>query len=95
MQNVNAGIRAFFVGGGKARFDGMDAVTGEKKFRSISKTEDSAYAAWESPVSAASMRGTSLEFRLTPVRVSATCGTNSFFLLVIYSLSSSITQKSS
>lgn len=70
VQNVSAGIRAFFVGGGKARFNGMDPVTGEKRFRSISHTEDSVYTKWESPM--VSMMGTSLVFKLNPM-VTALC----------------------
>lgn len=65
VQNVSAGVRAFFVGGGKARFDGIDPVTKEKRFRSVSQTEDAVYTHWESPM-AASARGTNLEFKLSP-----------------------------
>lgn len=71
IHNVSMGIRAFFVGGGKARFDGVDPVTGEKRFRSISQTEDAVYMQWESPMSS-SMRGTNLEFKLSPT-VTALC----------------------
>lgn len=70
MQNVSAGIRAFFVGGGKARFDGVDPVSGEKRFRSVSHIEDAVYKKWESPM--ASMKGTSLEFKLGPT-ITALC----------------------
>ncbi len=65
IQNVSAGVRAFFVGGGKARFDGVDPTTGEKRFRSVSHTEDAVYAKWGSPL-AKSVRGTNLEFKLSP-----------------------------
>ena len=65
VQNVSTGIRAFLLGGGKARFDGVDPITGEKRFRNVSQTEDAVYAQWESPL-AKSTRGTSLEFRLSP-----------------------------
>ena len=71
IHNVSVGIRAFFVGGGKARFDGVDPVTGEKRFRSISQTEDAVYMQWESPMSSL-MRGTNLEFRLSPT-ITALC----------------------
>ncbi|KAK4697849.1 hypothetical protein P7C71_g295, partial [Lecanoromycetidae sp. Uapishka_2] len=70
IQNVSAGIRAFFIGGGKARFDGVDAMTGEKRFRSVSHTEDAVYTKWES--SMASMKGTNLEFKLSPA-ITALC----------------------
>ena len=65
VQNVSAGMRAFFVGGGKARFDGVDPTTGEKRFRSVSHTEDAVYTQWESPLTR-SKRGTSLDFKLNP-----------------------------
>lgn len=70
VHQVSAGIRAFFVGGGKARFDGVDPVSGEKRFRSISHTEDAVYNKWESRM--ASMKGTSLEFKLSPT-ITALC----------------------
>ncbi|KAG7006722.1 hypothetical protein G7Y79_00013g034940 [Physcia stellaris] len=65
IHNVNAGIRAFFVGGGKARFDGVDPTTGEKRFRRVTNTEDEVLNKFEKHVSGAS-KGTSLEFRLSP-----------------------------
>jgi len=65
IQNVSAGIRAFFIGGGKARFDGVDPITGEKRFRAASQTEDAVYTQWKSP-SAKITRGTTLEFKLSP-----------------------------
>ena len=66
IHNVSVGIRAFFIGGGKARFDGVDPVTGEKRFRSVSATEDAVYTQWESPMSS-TMKGTNLEFKLSPI----------------------------
>lgn len=71
VHNVSAGIRAFFVGGGKARFDGVNPVTGEKRFRSVSQTEDAVYSQWESPMSS-SMKGTNLEFKFSPT-ITALC----------------------
>ena len=62
VQNVSAGIRAFFIGGGKARYDGIDPVTGEKRFRSVTQTEDTVYKKWENPIS----KGTNLNFKLSP-----------------------------
>lgn len=64
VQNVNAGIRAFFLGGGKVKFDGVDKLTGEKRFKSISATQDQAYKHFAHPNTA--VRGTSLEFKLSP-----------------------------
>ena len=71
IHNVSTGIRAFVVGGGKARFDGLDPVTGEKRYRSVSATEDAVYTQWESPMSSPT-RGTTLEFKLGPT-VTALC----------------------
>lgn len=65
IHNVSTGIRAFFVGGGKARFDGFDPVTGEKRYRTVSATEDAVYTQWEAPMSL-STRGTTVEFKLSP-----------------------------
>ncbi|KAL8794491.1 MAG: hypothetical protein Q9195_002964 [Heterodermia aff. obscurata] len=65
IQNVNAGIRAFFLGGGKARFDGVDPFTGEKRFRRVTKTEDEVLNAFEKHMSG-DVRGTTLEFQLSP-----------------------------
>ena len=71
IHNVSTGIRAFFVGGGKARFDGVDPITGEKRFRSVSATEDAVYMQWETPMSS-STKGTTLEFKLNPT-ITAFC----------------------
>ena len=53
------------IGGGKARFDGVDPVTGEKRFRGVSQTEDAVYRKWETPL-ARSNKGTDLNFKLNP-----------------------------
>ncbi|KAL8715275.1 MAG: hypothetical protein Q9220_001233 [cf. Caloplaca sp. 1 TL-2023] len=65
IQNVNAGVRAFCVGGGKARFDGFDQKTGVKRFKSVSEAEDSALRKIQKSKSAW-IKGTNLEFRLNP-----------------------------
>lgn len=78
VQNVSAAFRAFFIGGGKARFDGVDPITGEKRFRALSNIEDTVYTQWESPL-AGSMRGTTLEFKLSPT---ITALTPSFSLVI-------------
>lgn len=65
VQNVSAGIRAFLVNGGKARFDGFDEKTGEKRFKTISKTEHEFYQRFKKTFSAPA-KGTSLEFHLSP-----------------------------
>ncbi|KAL9018334.1 MAG: hypothetical protein Q9185_004367 [Variospora sp. 1 TL-2023] len=65
IQNVSAGVRAFCVGGGKARFDGFDPTTGAKRFKAVSEAEDHALRQIQNSTSAWT-RGTNLEFRLNP-----------------------------
>ena len=65
IHNVNAGIRAFLVGGGKARFDGFDPVTGGKRFRNVTTTENEVLDRFDRHFSGAA-KGTNLEFRLSP-----------------------------
>lgn len=65
IQNVSAGLRAFCVGGSKARFDGVDQTTGAKRFKAVSEAEDEALRKMEKPTSAWT-KGTNLEFRLNP-----------------------------
>ncbi|KAI4190788.1 MAG: hypothetical protein L6R41_000562 [Letrouitia leprolyta] len=65
IQNVSAGLRAFCVGGSKARFDGVDQTTGAKRFKAVSEAEDEALRKIEKPTSAWT-KGTNLEFRLNP-----------------------------
>ncbi|KAL8667430.1 MAG: hypothetical protein Q9202_000646 [Teloschistes flavicans] len=65
IQNVSAGMRAFCIGGGKARFDGFDQTTGAKRFKAVSEAEDYALRKVQRSASAW-MKGTNLEFRLSP-----------------------------
>lgn len=65
LHNVSAGIRAFVVNGGKVRFDGLDTKTGEKRFKSISTSEDKIIRKLEKPLEAF-VKGTNLEFQLSP-----------------------------
>ena len=65
IQNVNAGIRAFFVSGEKARFDGVHPVTGEKRFKAVMPTEDKVLRTFDT-LKTTVVKGTSLEFRLSP-----------------------------
>lgn len=65
VQNVSAGIRAFVVGGGKARFDGLDGKTGEKRYKAVSRTEDEVLQKIEKPFKTYA-KGTNLEFQLSP-----------------------------
>jgi len=40
INNVNQAIRAFLIGGKKAQFDGVDARTGEKRYKTVSVLQD-------------------------------------------------------
>lgn len=51
--------------GGKARFDGFDSKTGEKRFKAVSKTQDDVLQRFESPFKV-SPKGTNLDFQLSP-----------------------------
>ncbi|PWY81900.1 hypothetical protein BO70DRAFT_387443 [Aspergillus heteromorphus CBS 117.55] len=42
INNVSVGVRAFFLSGQKARFDGVDPVTGNKQYKAVSKLQDEA-----------------------------------------------------
>ena len=64
VHNVSAGVRAFVVGGGKVRYDGVDPVTGEKRFNSVTATQEEAYKCFDR--SAVSSKGTSIEFKISP-----------------------------
>ncbi|GMF74071.1 unnamed protein product [Aspergillus oryzae] len=42
IQNVSMGVRAFFLSGQKVRFDGIDEVSGNKKYKAVSALQDQA-----------------------------------------------------
>ncbi|GAB7361148.1 hypothetical protein MBLNU230_g1182t1 [Neophaeotheca triangularis] len=42
VQNVSQAVRAFFVGGQKAQFDGMSTRTGEKRYKAVSAVQEEA-----------------------------------------------------
>ncbi|KKK22717.1 casein kinase II beta 2 subunit [Aspergillus ochraceoroseus] len=42
INNVSVGVRAFFLSGQKARFDGIDPATGNKKYKTVSVLQDEA-----------------------------------------------------
>ncbi|KAG8533277.1 uncharacterized protein KY384_002060 [Bacidia gigantensis] len=64
VNNVGAGVRAFVVGGGKVKYDGVNPTTGDKRFRSISAAEEKAWKQFARPL--ASIKGTTLEFKISP-----------------------------
>ncbi|RHZ62194.1 hypothetical protein CDV55_103827 [Aspergillus turcosus] len=42
INNVSMGVRAFFLSGQKARFDGIDPITGQKRYKAVSALQDQA-----------------------------------------------------
>ncbi|EAW07840.1 uncharacterized protein ACLA_025570 [Aspergillus clavatus NRRL 1] len=42
INNVSMGVRAFFLSGQKARFDGIDPITGQKRYKAVSTLQDQA-----------------------------------------------------
>lgn len=64
VQNVSQAVRAFWLSGQKARFDGANSRTGEKRFRAVSSVqEDARYVMDMSPVNAP---GSYIDFKVTP-----------------------------
>ncbi|KEF51150.1 uncharacterized protein A1O9_12764 [Exophiala aquamarina CBS 119918] len=64
VQNVSQAVRAFWLSGQKARFDGANPRTGEKRFRAVSSAqEDARYVMDMSPVNAP---GSYVDFKVTP-----------------------------
>jgi len=64
IQNVSQAVRAFWLSGQKARFDGSNPRTGEKRFRAISGLQETARTAMDmSPVHAS---GSYIDFEVTP-----------------------------
>jgi len=64
VQNVSQAVRAFWLSGQKARFDGASSRTGEKRFRAVSSVqEDARYTMDMSPVTAP---GSYIDFKVTP-----------------------------
>ena len=66
VQNVSAAIRAFYVNGYKARYDGIDPHTGEKRYRAVTKVQEDASKRFQNAADQPNLRGTTLEFRLAP-----------------------------
>ncbi|KAI4164755.1 MAG: hypothetical protein LQ342_001730 [Letrouitia transgressa] len=65
VHNVNAGTRAFYLGGRKARFDGNNIKTGEKRYEAVTETEDQVLQ--RTKIAGSNWaKGTSLEFQLSP-----------------------------
>jgi len=63
--NVSAAMRAFFLSGQKARFDGIDPITGEKRFKVVTKLQDKAQGRMAALPRDAS--GSYVDFQLSPI----------------------------
>lgn len=64
VQNVSQAVRAFWLSGQKARFDGASSRTGEKRFRAVSSVQEDARVAMDlSPTNAP---GSFIDFKVNP-----------------------------
>ena len=66
IHNVSVAVRAFWLGGQKARFNGIDPMTGEKKWKTVSEAQDQATKVMSDACLSKASRGTTLEFKLSP-----------------------------
>ncbi|KAL4969069.1 NADP-dependent oxidoreductase domain-containing protein [Aspergillus stella-maris] len=64
INNVSVGVRAFFLSGQKARFDGIDPITGNKKFKAVSALQDEAERKMTAIPRAAP--GSFIDFQISP-----------------------------
>lgn len=64
VNNVSAGVRAFFLSGSKVRFDGIDPKTGNKQYKSVSPLQDEAERRFEKVPRMAP--GSSIDFQISP-----------------------------
>lgn len=64
LHNVSAGVRAFFVNGFKAEYDGTDPHTGNKRFRAVTNTQQKALSSFRT--TKPNSKGTTLEFCIAP-----------------------------
>lgn len=64
IQNVSQAVRAFWLNGHKARFDGYSPSTGGKRYRAVSPTQDQARQAFDA--SHAHSAGSFVDFKISP-----------------------------
>ncbi|RDW76364.1 uncharacterized protein DSM5745_06356 [Aspergillus mulundensis] len=64
INNVSVGVRAFFLSGQKARFDGIDPITGNKKFKAVTVLQDEAERKMAAIPRAAP--GSFIDFKISP-----------------------------
>lgn len=64
VQNVSQAVRAFWLSGSKARFDGFNPRTGEKRYRAVSDLQDDIRQTLDLHVPAA--KGAFIDFKVSP-----------------------------
>jgi hypothetical protein len=64
INNVSQAVRAFWLGGSKAKFDGYSERTGEKRYRAVSEVQDDIRHALDMHASAA--KGSFIDFKVSP-----------------------------
>jgi len=64
VQNVSQAVRAFWLSGQKARFDGYNPKTGSKRFRALSPVQDKARHAFD--ICHTDSTGSFVDFKVTP-----------------------------
>ena len=64
VNNVSQAVRAFWLNGTKARFDGFNARTGEKRYRAVSELQDEAHHMLS--ISSAQAKGSFIDFKVSP-----------------------------
>ncbi|RMZ89833.1 hypothetical protein DV736_g2937, partial [Chaetothyriales sp. CBS 134916] len=66
VNNVSQAVRAFWLSGSRARFDGFNERAGEKRFRLISQTQDEARYRMDAARMQAQARGSFIDFKVSP-----------------------------
>lgn len=64
VQNVSQAVRAFWLQGNRARFDGYDAKTGRKRYRALSPTQEKARNAFD--IFNVHSAGSFVDFKVSP-----------------------------
>lgn len=64
VQNVSQAVRAFWLSGQKARFDGYNPKSGNKRFRALSPVQDTARHAFD--ISHVNSAGSFVDFKVSP-----------------------------
>ncbi|MCJ1243770.1 hypothetical protein MMC30_000967 [Trapelia coarctata] len=66
LNNVSAAVRAFWLEGGRARYDGCSPTTGEKRFKRVSPAQDKGLRIMRHAIDTRNAKGSSLRFRIAP-----------------------------